>query len=111
VSEARLAAGLEASALLARAQAEGGFGAVIRKGDAERGTLLVVLAERGEPRVTVERLLQRTGDYAWESRPVSDAPTLQQHLARARDRDPDLWILELDVPSPERFVAGMIASD
>ncbi|MBN9940404.1 DUF1491 family protein, partial [Listeria monocytogenes] len=29
---------------------------------------------------------------------------------RRRDRDPDLWVVELDIPSAERFAAETIAS-
>ncbi|GAA4031334.1 hypothetical protein GCM10022281_08590 [Sphingomonas rosea] len=111
MSDARLAPSVEVSALLARARGEGGFGTVLRRGDADKGTVLVVLAERGEPVATVERLLQRDGRYRWESRSLADSAAVQQHLARALDRDPDLWAIELDVPSSERFVAGMISDD
>lgn len=107
MSEARLATHIEVSALLARASAAGGFGAVLRRGDAERGSLLLLLAERGTVVSILERLLQRDGSYAWEMRPVSDSASLKLHVARATDRDPDLWVLELDIPSAERFTAEM----
>ncbi len=107
MTEARLAPGVEVSALLALARAQGGFGAVLKKGDADRGTLLVILLERGSPRVRLQRSLQRDGSYGWESRDAGDSASLQQYLARARDNDPDLWVLELDIPSSERFIAEM----
>lgn len=110
MSEARLAPAVEVSALLALAQAVGGFGAVLRKGDPDRGSLALVLTERGSSEVLLQRLLQPDGRYDWESRPFSDSASLQQHLARARDRDPDLWIVELDIPSAERFIAEMTRS-
>jgi hypothetical protein len=107
MSEARLAAGVEASALLARARDLGGFGTVLRRGDAERGSLMLVIAERGTTRFLMQRLLQRDGRYQWESRESADGGSLDAHLAQARDRDPDLWLIELDVPSAERFIAEM----
>ncbi len=107
MSEPRLAAGLEASALLARARDLGGFGTILRRGDAERGSLMLVLAERGEARFLVQRLLQGSGSYEWESRELADSDSLERQLAKARDRDPDLWLIELDVPSVERFIAEM----
>ena len=107
MSEPRLAAGLEASALLARARDLGGFGTILRRGDAERGSLMLVLAERGEARCLVQRLLQGSGSYEWESRELADSDSLERQLAKARDRDPDLWLIELDVPSVERFIAEM----
>jgi hypothetical protein len=107
MSEPRLAAGVEASALLAQARALGGFGTILRRGDAERGSLMLVVAERGAPRFLVQRLLQRSGTYEWESRELADSEPLEPRLAKARDRDPDLWLIELDVPSAERFIAEM----
>jgi hypothetical protein len=107
MSEPRLAAGVEASALLARARDLGGFGTILRRGDAERGSLILVVAERGEARSVMQRLLQRSGSYEWEGRKFADSRSLEQHLAKARDRDPDLWLIELDVPSAERFIAEM----
>jgi hypothetical protein len=107
MSEARLAAGVEASALMARARELGGFGTVLRRGDAERGSLMLVLTERGIPQFLLQRLLQRDGSYAWERRATADSQTVGAQLAKARDRDPDLWLIELDVPSTERFIAEM----
>ena len=107
MSEPRLAAGVEVSALLARARDAGGFGTVLRRGDAERGSILILLTERGATRFTLQRLLQRDGTYAWEARESGDSAVTEQALARARDRDPDLWLIELDVPSTERFIAEM----
>ena len=107
MSEARLAAGIEVTALLTLARGAGGFGTVLSRGDAESGTVMCLLAERGITRFVVQRMLQKDGSYAWESRESGDSATLAQMLVRAHDRDPDLWVIELDVPSPERFIAEM----
>jgi hypothetical protein len=107
MSEPRLTAGMEASALMTQARSMGGFGTVLQRGDAERGSLMLVLAERGESRFLLQRLLERSGAYAWEAREIADSESLERQLAKARDRDPDLWLIELDVPSTERFIAEM----
>lgn len=107
MSDARLAAGVEASALLARARDLGGFGTILKRGDPERGSLMIVLAERGETRFLLQRLLQRDGSYAWEAREIAESSALAQQLDRARARDPDLWLIELDVPSPQRLIAEL----
>jgi hypothetical protein len=101
---------MEASAWLVRTAAAGGFGAVLRKGDAEKGALLLLVLERGQPVFLVERLLQRDGRYCWERRRIVDPESAKQHLARAGTNDPDMWVLELDVPSAERFIVETISS-
>jgi hypothetical protein len=110
MSEPRLATSLEVSALLARATAQGGFGAVLRRGDAERGALLILILERGTVRAVLSRVLRNDGRYGWERRNLADSDMAEQHLARARASDPDMWVLELDVPSAERFVVEMTSS-
>ena len=107
MSDDRLAPSIEAGALLRRASAVGGFGAVLQKGDADRGTILVILLERNGPPCTLQRLLGSDGRYAWSVRHFADSAALEQHVVQARSRDPDMWVLELDIPSRERFIAEM----
>ena len=99
------------SALLRRAQDEGGFGAVLAKGDATAGAIAVILAERGVRARFLERQLQPDGNYAWQAsaRALASDADFQALLDRRRKYDPDLWILELDVASAERFAAEMNA--
>ena len=105
----RLASAVLVSALLRRAQEEGGFGAVLAKGDATAGAIAVILAEKGRKACLLERLLQPDGRYAWEEtrQIVENEAEFQAALARRRKYDPDLWILELDIASAERFAAEM----
>lgn len=101
----RLAPSLLVNALLRRATQEGGFGAVIAKGDATAGAILILLAERGRRLILLERLLQADGAYAWD-RPLSGGQNddeLDKFIGRRRRIDPDCWIVELDIPSAERF--------
>ena len=48
-----------------RVEAEGGFATVLRKGDPDRGTLTLVLQERGEFRGILERELGPNFTYEW----------------------------------------------
>jgi len=107
----RLASSVLVSALLRRAQEEGGFGVVVAKGDPTAGSVTVILAERGRRACVLERLLQPDGRYAWEEshRSAEDEEQFREFLARRRKYDPDLWIVELDIASAERFAAEMNA--
>lgn len=107
--EPRLAAGVEVGAILRRADSLGGFGAVLQKGDSERGSILLSIVERGTAVTFLERMLQPNGIYKWQvSGPVgADSLALSQYIARRQRADPDCWILELDIPSAERFIAEM----
>jgi hypothetical protein len=107
----RLASSVLVSALLRRAQDEGGNGAVLAKGDPTAGAIAVILAEKGRKACFLERLLGPEGRYSWnESRQnIENEEELSAFLDRRRKYDPDLWILELDIASAERFAAEMNA--
>ena len=107
MSEARLAAGVEASAFLRLVEQQGGFGAVLHKGDATRGALLLAISERGVAVICLARELTMSGNYAWArvGPAAADAELLRNFLEKRRRGDPDEWQIELDVPSAERFIA------
>ena len=105
--EARLAAGLEVTALLRRAEALGGFATVLHKGDDQRGTILIVVLERGRQAAFLERTLRSDGRYGWTVvGPATDEPEKSANfIAQRRRTDPDQWVIELDIPAAERFIA------
>jgi hypothetical protein len=111
--EPRLATSVLVTALIRKAEAEGGFGAVLAKGDSTAGSILVVLTERGANSTLYERMLQPDGCYAWTSslaQASGKTEEVPQLIARRRRFDPDLWVIELDIPSIERFAAVMDGS-
>ncbi len=112
MSEPRLASGFEVGALRRLAEATGGSAVVVRKGDDERGQILLCLYDRGVYQSFVERTLQATGDYRWERvGPTPDrADEADSFVKRRVNFDPDLWLIDLDVPDPERFIATLTAS-
>ncbi len=108
--EARIASSVLVSALLRLAEAGGGNGVVLAKGDPTAGTVAVLLSERGTNTRLFERLLQPDGRYAWQESGKAglDGPgELQALIERRRRFDPDLWLIELDTASTERFAAEM----
>ena len=107
--EPRLASSVLVTALLRRAEAEGGFGTVLARGDATAGAIAMVLVERGANPRFLERVLQPDGRYAWQETKLNmeSDEELQALIKRRRRFDPDLWILELDIVSVERFAAEM----
>ena len=108
---ARLAASVEASSLMRRVVADGGFATILARGDAERGSLLLIVTERGRHFAVLERMLDASGAYCWKtSGPTeSQASELTEWLKKRRKSDGDLWLIELDVPDAERFIAETTA--
>lgn len=100
----RLTSSLQVSALLRRVNDAGGFGAVLAKGDPTAGALALVLRGSGEPQL-VTRTLTASGGYQWTA--SATGAEVDSWCERARRRDPDLWIVELDIPDAARFIAEM----
>ena len=108
--EPRLASSVLVSALIHRAQAESGFAAVLAKGDPQSGSLLVILAEKGRKSTILQRAMQGDGRYSWQPtgpQDIENEEEVSAFVARQRRYDPDLWLIELDVASAERFAAEM----
>jgi hypothetical protein len=110
--DARLPARLEASSLVRRAEVEGGSGMILASGDPDRGALVLLIAHRGEHVACLERGLGDGGAYHWRTvGPKAGAPDdeLRDWAQKRRRFDPDTWLIELDVPLTERFIAETTA--
>jgi hypothetical protein len=104
VTEARPASGLLVTALLRRVGSLGGHGAVLARGDATAGAILLVLADRGITRRLLERGMAPDGSYGWVvsgPKDFEDPSALSDYIARRRRNDPDLWVVELDAPEAD----------
>lgn len=104
----RLPAHLEAAALIRQAEAEGGFGTIIKRGDADRGALILLIASRGQHHACLERTLRSDGIYGWQqSGPArgADSQSLAEWSQKRLRFDEDSWLIELDIADPERFIA------
>lgn len=107
---ARIPAHLEVSALIRAVQAQGGFAAVLAKGERDAGTILILTIEKGGNGHLYERMPQLDGSRRFECTKVQDTEKpyeLDEYLARRRRQDSDIWIVELDIPNAERFIATL----
>ncbi|QNE33483.1 DUF1491 family protein [Sphingomonas sp. NBWT7] len=104
---ARLPTHLLVSALLRRINDAGGFAVVRARGDADSGGILILL-ER-EDRL-IERMIGMDGRDALTPAGLAGAAaeTPDDYWQRRRARDPDLWVVALDVADGERFAAETI---
>ena len=86
---------------------------MIRKGDEERGSLLLLVTSRGRHVACLERILDLDGKYRWQSAGPGDSASSADVAAFVERRarfDEDLWAVELDIAEPERFIAETTAS-
>jgi hypothetical protein len=93
---------------LRRVAAAGDFATVLRKGDPERGSLLIFVTNRGQNIAILERVLSLDGAYQWQATKAAESPgseDMVNFLARRARFDEDFWAIELDIAHPERFIA------
>ena len=107
--DSRLPSHIEVAGLIRAAEAAGGFGAVLSKGERDAGTLLVICCEKGTNATAWERMPQRDGTRAFECSRKQDPENpyeFFEYWQRRASQDPDLWVVELDVENATRFIDG-----
>jgi len=104
---ARLPSGMTVSAMVRRVNDAGGLGVVRAKGDPLAGAILVIAVDRNGGARLLERGVGTDGESALiDSTPRDSNPaSVDDYWRRRRSHDPDLWVIELDIPSAERFAA------
>jgi hypothetical protein len=110
MSEPRLPARIEASALIRSVEAAGGFAAVVKKGDLDAGAMLILTIEGGGKARLWEKLPSLDGPrrfHVTREQDPENADEFSEYVARRVDRDPDCWVVELDIANPERFIAEL----
>ncbi len=108
-SDARLPAHVEVAGLIRNVQAQGGFAAVLKRGDADAGTILLVLSHKGAKATLYERMPQLDGAREWQAVKSEDIDNKQEfsdYIARRGQQDADVWIVELDIANPEQLIGS-----
>jgi hypothetical protein len=100
MTEPRIKAGIWVSMALRLGNVDGRFGAVLRKGDADAGGVLVVLRGR-EGLCVLSQVRSVDGELAWmrATGPAAvDDEAADAYIARQVKFDPDLWVIEFEAP-------------
>ena len=90
------------------AESNGGFAMVLSKGERDAGTILIVTMFRGSDTRLYERMPQLDGTRPFvltKSQDSEKPKEFDEYLTRREAQDPDIWILEVDIDDPERFIA------
>lgn len=100
MAEARVKAKLWVQMALRMGDLNGRPGAVLRRGDADAGGILVVLRAQ-EALCVLSQVRAGEGDSAWMRATGADSvdqATVDAYLERQVQRDPDLWVVEFTAP-------------
>ncbi len=103
----RLPAHLEISGLIRAVDHAGGFATVLKKGERDAGTILIICCENGTNARLYERMPQLDGTRKWTLSKQQDTEKpmdFLEYCERRGKQDPDVWLLELDIADAERFI-------
>ncbi|TRD11348.1 DUF1491 family protein [Erythrobacter insulae] len=106
----RLPAHVEISGLIRVIESNGGSAMVLAKGERDAGTIVLLTMYRGNDVRLFERMPQLDGTRAFVPTKKQDSENPQEifeYIERRRSQDPDIWVLEVDIDNPERFIALM----
>ena len=116
---ARLPTAIGVSALLRRVNDAGGLAVVRAKGDPQAGAVLVLVdegligraLERGVGPTGTNSIVEvrRVNSTGYGEEPAGES--LEDYWRKRRARDPDLWVIELNIPAAERFIAETMLFD
>lgn len=106
--EPRLIAGLRVAALLRRADLAGRPAYVVRRGDDTAGAIaLSVVRPSGQAELWAQEYDLQTDRRGWVLQEQGAPAEIDAAAARRRAADPDLWLIELELPEGES-VASLI---
>ena len=105
---ARLKTHIRVSAILRRAQGAGAFAAVLRRGDPDAGALWVIVRQERDLHRYTEQMAM-SGAREWYRDGPFDEAEVGLRTNKAVDRDPDIWIVEVEDPQGRAFLDGEIA--
>jgi len=80
----------------------------MKRGDPDRGSLLILVGSRGRHVACLERVVGPGGDYRWRTVGPGESASsadVSDFLARRARFDEECWAIELDIADPERFIA------
>lgn len=106
----RLPAHLEVGAIRRLVESEGGQAMVLAKGERDAGTILIVTMFRWGNAQLYERMPQLDGTRSFVRTRQQDTDNpmeFEEYLDRRRSQDSDIWIVEVDIENPERFIAQL----
>lgn len=111
--EARLKTAIQVKALIRRCDLAAIGVAVTARGDPDAGAILIKLCGRDGVASVLAQARRPDGTLGWlratGAAPVADSEA-DAYIARQRQRDPDLWVVEIETAAPDTVLDdGIIA--
>lgn len=106
-----LSSDLWVSALIRRAQLEGAYATVVKKGDDRAGSVIVKAYDTSTRTAKLyTEAFGPDGDRLWIQPVTSESESeLDAYITRQRGYDPDLWVVEIEDRQGRHFITEKVA--
>lgn len=91
-------------ALRRRAEAEGAFVMVVKKGDPDGGSVVIWVEKRDRKTDLYTAQTQMDGTRAWRKESDLSALAAQERLTRLKRMDEDMWLIEITDLNGRNFI-------
>ncbi len=100
------------AALIRRAEIEGAFATVVKRGDARAGSVIVKAYDTSNRAARLyTEAFGTDGERLWMQPVSSDSESeLDAYIARQRGYDPDLWVVEIEDRQGRHFIVEKVAA-
>jgi hypothetical protein len=105
-----LSSDLWVSALIRRAEIEGAYATVVKKGDDRAGSVIVKAYDTSNRTAKLyTEAFGQDGERLWIQPVSSDSEAeLDAYIARQRGYDPDLWVVEIEDRQGRHFITEKV---
>jgi hypothetical protein len=86
----------------------------LRKGDSTSGTILLTVRFRGQNPQLFDRFPSLNGTSTWravQGEATDSEQKISEYCTRRLARDPDIWLIELDIAERERLTLYLAGGD
>ena len=104
----RLKSHVAVAALLRRAQGQGAFATVLRKGDPDAGALHVAVRTLDGFAQLYSPIRNMAGEAAYLAGTVAEEREVDAKVARLAEFDPDIWVVEVEDRRGRHFLVEPI---